>query len=319
MICSPYPAFSVVHGMYIVIPITIISAVVALAGNSLVLLVILRRDCLRSQPAYQFIASLSAADILVSSLAQPLYVTMLFNEDCWLKRISHFVGSLSSGASALGILIVSIDRFIFITKPLHYFMIVKPARVYAALVYIWLSAVAIALLPYYDGVKLFHIVVFSATIFNYFCIGYCYATIYRIVSNRVNDDLANKQIKSRRQRQATWTIAFVVLAMAVCWLPYTITSFVWSLNVHAWPPDSYIISVYFWLLALGHWNSSINVLIYNLKNKELRSAVMFFLGIRCRDECNRSTSNNANEQSRKIASERSIPKNEETLIVDNLA
>ena len=317
MICSPYPAFSFIRAMYFVIPITVISAVIALIGNSFVLLVIVKREYLWSQPAYQFIASLASADILVSSLAQPLYITLLFKGDCWLKRISHFVGSLASSASALGLLIVSIDRLIFITKPLHYYMIVKPARVYIALVYIWFNAVAISLLPYVAGIRNFHIVVLSATVINFITIGYCYATIYRIVSHRVNADLTRNQSRSRRQRQATWTIAFVILAMVICWLPYIITSFVWSLDVARWSPDSYIISVYFWLLALGHWNSSVNVLIYSWKNRELRSAILLFLGIKLANQNSLSISNNANDQnpglSRKLKAT-----NDEQLIVDSL-
>ena len=294
------------------IPISMVSAVIALAGNSLVLVVIIRHECLRSQPAYQFIASLAIADILVSSLAQPLYVALLFNQDCWLKRISHFLGSLSSSASALGLLIVSIDRFIFITKPLHYYMIMKPNRIYVALCYIWVSAVAIAFLPYAVGIKVFHIVVLSATILNYFITGCCYSTIYRIVSNRVHDDLASNQCRSHRQRQATRTIAFVILAMAICWLPYIITSFVWSLNIQHWSSDSYIISVYFWLLALGHWNSSINVLIYGWKNKELRSAVVLFLGIKVTGGGSFSLSG---YQDPKLLSERPKPNRDKMLIV----
>ena len=318
MICSPYPAFSFIQAMYFVIPITMISAVIALVGNSFVLLVIVRREHLRSQPAYQFIASLATADILVSSLAQPLYVTLLFDGDCWLKRISHFVGSLASSASALGLLIVSIDRLIFITKPLHYYMIVKPARVYIALGYIWLNAVAISLLPYIAGIRNFHIVVLSATMINFATVGYCYWTIYRIVSQRVNADLTSNQSRSRHQRQATWTIAFVILAMVICWLPYIITSFIWSLDMARWSPDSYIISVYFWLLALGHWNSSVNVLIYSWKNRELRSSVLLFLGIRLGHENSLSFSNNANDQNPGMLSRKHVANNDEQHFVDSL-
>lgn len=283
MFCSPFPASSGIQGMYIVIPITTVSAIVALFGNCLVVYVIIKRETLSSQPAYKFIGSLAAADILVSAVSQPLYIALLLNKGCWLARIGHFVGSLSSSASALGLLIVSIDRYIYITRPLHYFMIMKPIRIRVALAYIWSCAVAISFLPYLVGMEIFHAVLLAATIFNYFVIGYCYVTIYRVVSCRVSGDSVEVQNKDRRQRQATRTIAFVVFAMVICWLPYIVVSFIWSLDVSYYQPSSTIISVYFWLVALGHWNSSVNVIIYGWKNKELRSAILSFFGIRIND------------------------------------
>eukprot|EP00112_Aurelia_sp_Birch-Aquarium-sp1_P017858 Seg4180.1 transcript_id=Seg4180.1/GoldUCD/mRNA.D3Y31 product="Histamine H2 receptor" protein_id=Seg4180.1/GoldUCD/D3Y31 len=283
--CSPYPHFDTVKGMYVVIPITLLSAIIALIGNASVLFVILRNEALRTQSAYRFIASLSTADILVSSVAQPFYVAILVlgsHYSCWLERIGHFCGALTSASSTLAILIVSVDRYIFITKPLHYHMIMSSGRVYAGLAYIWVSAVLVSFLPYITGIKIFHIIVLSAAILNYCITSYCYFIIYRVVARRVDDDLISRQNKSRRQNQATRTVAFVLVTMAVCWLPYIIGSLIWALDVNHWTPNSNMMSVYFWLLALGHWNSSINVLIYSWKNTELRTALKKFIGYKSR-------------------------------------
>ncbi|XP_065053828.1 octopamine receptor beta-1R-like [Rhopilema esculentum] len=308
--------------MYFVIPITLVSAVVALIGNILVVIVIMRREPLRSQSAYKFITSLAIADILVSSVAQPLYVSVLMSGSgsyCWLERVSHFFGSLASSASALGLLIVSIDRYIFITKPLHYHFLMTPFRVWFALIYIWVSAVLISLLPYMAGKKAFHIVVFSATILDHFVTGVCYLTIYRVVTMKVSDDLINNQNKSHRQRQATRTVAFVLLAMVICWMPYITASFVWGINIEKWAPDSAMISVYFWLLALGHWNSSVNVMIYSWKNTELRSSLKSFLGIRSQENENLSSNNHNNSNQNQIAPQKAINQSRpETLTVESL-
>ncbi len=287
MFCSPYPDFTDIKGKYYVIPITLISAVIALIGNALVLTVIIKHDGLRSQSAYRFIASLSFADILVSVLAQPLYVLVILpgsGHNCWLERVSHFVGSLSSSASALGLLIVSIDRLFFITRPLHYYSIMTSLRVKIGIAYIWVNAVFLALLPYITSIKAFHIVVFTATIANAIVTGYCYSTIYLVVSRSVGDEVINMQNRSRRQHQATRTVAFILLAMAICWLPYIVSSFVWALRKNEWGDDAPIISVYFWLLALGHWNSSVNVVIYSWKNSELRIAIKRFIGMKERED-----------------------------------
>ena len=163
-------------------------------------------------------------------------------------------------------------------------------RVYAGLAYIWVNALLVSFLPYMTGIKIFHIIVLSAAILNYSVTSYCYFIMYRVVVRRVDDDLISRQNTSRRQNQATRTVAFVLVAMAVCWLPYIISSFIWALDVKHWTPDSSIMSVYFWLLALGHWNSSINVLIYSWKNTELRKALKAF--IRYRSRLNEDLSSN---------------------------
>eukprot|EP00794_Sanderia_malayensis_P003421 gene3422-3912_t len=282
MQCSPYPEFVSIDGEYVVLPITMISAIIALIGNVLVLTVIIKHEALRSQPAYRFIASLSIADILVSVLAQPLYVAVLLSggSNCWVKRTGHFFGTISSSASALAVLIVSIDRLILITKPLQYQRIMTSLRVKAGLAYIWCTAVLISLTPYIVSIKTFHTIVLSATIFNYVCTIYCYLTIFRVVRKKVSNDVITLQNTSRRQHQATRTVAFVLLAMVVCWLPYVLCSFVWALNKNKWTKDATITSLYFWLLALGHWNSSVNVFIYSWKNKELRTAMKRCVGMR---------------------------------------
>ena len=297
MICSPYPSFAEIEGRYVVMPITMMLAVIALTGNVLILTVILKYEALRSQSAYRFIASLASADILVSLLAQPLYVTVLklgSNNSCLLKCVSHFVGTLSSSASSLGILIVSIDRYYFITRPMHYHAIMTPFRVNIALGYIWITSLFLSSMPYIVGMKSFHIIVFTATLASLVITTYCYYTIYRIVTHKVGDEIITAQNKSRRQHQATRTVALVLLAMTVCWTPYIACSLVWALDIQGWTENAGIKSVYFWLLAIGHSNSALNVLIYSWKNTELRAAMKRFLGIG--DAKREPMSSNMNEE-----------------------
>ena len=275
--------FKEVAGFYIILPVTLIFAILASAGNILVFIVIMRHESLRSQSAYRFIASLNIADILVGMLAQPLYTAIIISgggEYCWMERAAHFVGSVSSAASGIGLVCVSMDRYIYITKPLHYQEIMTEKRVIVALIYPWTVAVFSAFMPYITGVKAFHIFLFIAMFLDTAVMAFFYITILKVVRGKVSD---SDQPQGKRQSQATKTIAFVVLAYGICWLPFVTVSFVWSLNIPDHSPGSALVSAYYWTLALGHWNSAMNVTIYGWKNTELREAAKKFVGFKSQD------------------------------------
>ena len=282
MFCSPYPTFREISGSYFIIPATLIFAVLACIGNILVFTVIIRHDTVLSNATYKFIASLNIADVLVGMMAQPLYTATLItgsNKYCWLERTAHFVGSVSSVASGVGLICVSMDRFLCIMKPLHYHQIMTDKRVIAALIYPWSMALFCAFMPYMTSLKVFHTFVFGAMFLNTAVMGSFYITVLKAIRGS-NPAKSGSRTASRRQMQATRTVVFIVLAYVVCWFPYATTAFIWSSNKQKYSHDSVIVDLYYWTLALGHWNSALNVMIYSWKNTELREAVKRYLGIR---------------------------------------
>ena len=100
------------------------SSVIGTLGNLLVIAALVNDRRLRSSTDY-FIASLSVADLLVTSLYQPLSVFRLYffrtlQEHGIFRGIMGFVGFLSALASVTSMFVITIDRLVSIVKPLRY-------------------------------------------------------------------------------------------------------------------------------------------------------------------------------------------------------
>ncbi|XP_043982283.1 histamine receptor H2a [Gambusia affinis] len=77
-----------------------------------------------------------------------------------------------------------------------------------------------------------------------------------------------------RDHKATLTLAAVIGAFVVCWLPYFILFTVLGLKEH---PDPGIVPEFPIVLWLGYANSALNPLIYGALNKDFRSAYAHLL------------------------------------------
>ncbi|XP_037833237.1 histamine H2 receptor-like [Kryptolebias marmoratus] len=80
-----------------------------------------------------------------------------------------------------------------------------------------------------------------------------------------------------REHKATLTLAAVIGAFVVCWLPYFILFTVLGLKEH---PDPGIVPEFPIVLWLGYANSALNPILYGALNRDFRSAYSHLL--RCR-------------------------------------
>ncbi|XP_062250090.1 histamine receptor H2a [Platichthys flesus] len=81
-----------------------------------------------------------------------------------------------------------------------------------------------------------------------------------------------------REHKATVTLAVVIGAFVVCWLPYFILFTVLGLKEH---PDPSSVSAYSPVLWLGYTNSALNPILYGALNRDFRSAYAHLLRCRC--------------------------------------
>lgn len=81
-----------------------------------------------------------------------------------------------------------------------------------------------------------------------------------------------------REHKATVTLAALIGAFVVCWLPYFILFTVLGLKEH---PDPSSVPEYSIVLWLGYANSALNPILYGALNKDFRSAYTRLLGCRC--------------------------------------
>ncbi|KAM3612174.1 uncharacterized protein V6R79_004048 [Siganus canaliculatus] len=81
-----------------------------------------------------------------------------------------------------------------------------------------------------------------------------------------------------REHKATVTLAAVIGAFVVCWLPYFILFTVLGLREH---PDPSTVPEYSIVLWLGYANSAFNPILYGALNRDFRSAYNHLLRCRC--------------------------------------
>ncbi|XP_070819037.1 histamine receptor H2a [Chaetodon trifascialis] len=81
-----------------------------------------------------------------------------------------------------------------------------------------------------------------------------------------------------REHKATVTLAAVIGAFVVCWLPYFILFTVLGLKEH---PDPSTVPEYPIVLWLGYANSALNPFLYGALNRDFRSAYAHLLKCRC--------------------------------------
>ncbi|XP_019644435.1 PREDICTED: LOW QUALITY PROTEIN: alpha-1A adrenergic receptor-like [Branchiostoma belcheri] len=124
--------------------------ILTIAGNVLVVLAVCLERSLRTNIGYFYI-NLAAADLLLGCLVLPFSATReLLNY--WpfgeaLCELWAAVDVLCCTASIFSLCVISLDRYIGVTRPLHHNMIVTKRRVVLILFAVWATSAAISVGP----------------------------------------------------------------------------------------------------------------------------------------------------------------------------
>ena len=105
-----------------------------------------------------FILSLSGADLVVGIFLIPLRLNSLFHAP-WSKtaywcRLSISFNILNLLASMLSLLLISIERMIYVTEPMKYHLIVTTRRSIIAIISVWILAFNISFVPIFTEAAL---------------------------------------------------------------------------------------------------------------------------------------------------------------------
>uniref|UniRef100_A0A3Q2QPT6 Histamine H2 receptor n=1 Tax=Fundulus heteroclitus TaxID=8078 RepID=A0A3Q2QPT6_FUNHE len=247
-----------------------------------------------------FIVSLAVTDLLLGLLVLPFSALLQLSDEWPLGPVfCNFYISMDvmlCTASILTLLAISVDRYMAVTMPLRYTSLVLPWRVAVALVSVWTVSVAVSFLPIQMGwntvngtvqnhgpwaserrcrFELNRPYVLTDSLLTFYlpllAMCWTYLQILRIARAQA------KRIISTRDHKATLTLAAVIGAFVVCWLPYFILFTVLGLKEH---PDPGIVPEFPIVLWLGYANSALNPVIYGALNRDFRSAYAHLL--RCR-------------------------------------
>ena len=129
------------------IPITIL----AIFGNLLTIVAVIKTRSLRARHAFLPTTSLAFSDLFFSLLCCPVnYVTTLMDKkgiNPIFCRINGFLGILFCLSSILTLSILSLDRYVCIVKPFRYEIWITSKRIKIVLVLQWIFSALIALVP----------------------------------------------------------------------------------------------------------------------------------------------------------------------------
>ena len=272
---------------YPVILINIIGSLLGSLSNILLWFVVLKNTRLRTLSNY-FILNLSIADLLVTAVTQPLFITynIFLMQGRYLETIEKaysMVACFSCIASILNITSISIDRLIVLKYPLKKRTILTKRRGLEMMVVTWfLAAVYTILSCVFQETKIW----ISLTL-GYFTV--CYITIISahthmyIVSHRF---VRRRKQQVRRysfstmaynkDRQAAKTIAINLAVLTLAWLPYG-AGLVVCVATGLRMKQRYINP----LLTAGFLNSCFNTFLYSWRNREFRETFTNLL--KCQD------------------------------------
>ena len=235
---------------------------------------------------------LAVTDLLVGLISQPLYVTILFsrfttwNENVAIVLADGFFFRLLPAVSLLTSAAISVDRLLALLLGLRYRHTVTLRRVWVVIVCIWLISAPPATGDiFFEYPKLYDIAfwLFSALItFSLLVSVFSYVKIFKTLRYRQVQVHGNSQQGQRpngggnqlniaRYKKTVYSIAWVQLALLICYFPYNLMVFLRLVGKLPFSTEIYLIWELF--VTLLYLNSSLNPALYCWRIRDVRQEV----------------------------------------------
>ena len=230
--------------------------------------------------------SLAVSDVGVGLLGQPLYTSLLVNllqqssPRCYtylaFKIVSHFF----STSSFLGVVAVSVDRFLAVHLHLRYQEHVTHKRVVAVVISLWLFSGIVSLLILWNLHYTQRLILSICGVIGFLLTAVVYIRIY-LVARRHNNHIQTLQLGDLQQRtnemahfasliKSAVGIFYIYLVFLVCYLP----SFIGMATLRIYNRNIPFKAFFLFSVTLVFLNSSLNPVIYCWKMRHIRHAIM---------------------------------------------
>ena len=273
--------------------INIFLAITASLGNALILIALHKVTSIYP-PTKLLFRCLAVTDLLVGLISQPLYVTILFprfttwNVNVAIPRADDFFFGLLTVVSLLTSAAISVDRLLALLLGLIYRHTVTLRRVWVVIVCIWLiSALPATGDTFFEYPKLYDIAfwLFSALItFSLLVSVFSYVKIFKTLRYRQVQVHGNSQQGQRpngggnqlniaRYKKTMYSIAWVQLALLICYIPYIVLRFLSLLGMLDKQLSTEISILLELFLTLLFLNSSLNPALHCWRIRDVRQEV----------------------------------------------
>ena len=216
--------------------------------NSLVLIMVAKRRSLRAIPTNIILASLALSDLLTGLLSIPLFIICNIIRQENICYAATLVLRFTSVSTVLHLVLATVDRYLVIIHALRYYSLVTKKRVYAAIAFVWSTAVFMSLIQAtwmtpdtmgIDGNPPEHVKIKEIR-YDIFCLvalfglplcfmAFTYGRIVLVVLQQRRNIQKNSvpgwqetRKRNRREWKAVTIFAIMLLLYVVCWLPYFI-------------------------------------------------------------------------------------------------
>ena len=232
--------------------------------------------------------SLACSDVAVGLFSQPLYTFFLINwlrldnPGCNTQQVRTISTILFSGASFLGVVAVSVDRFLAVHLHLRYQELVTHRRVVIVVIVIWVYNAFLSLMILWELLGTRDLLGMINFAFSFIITLVVYIRI-NLTMRRHKNHIQSMQIRNEAQSEeiknftvlikSTVGIFYVYLVFLICYLPYLICKAV----LQIYGPSIVLKKLYLYSLTFVYLNSSLNPVIYCWKMKHIRHAIIDIL------------------------------------------
>ena len=232
--------------------------------------------------------SLAISDVAVGLFSQPLYTFSLINglrlrnSGCITKEVATISGYLFSTASFLGVVALSVDRFLAVHFHLRYQELVTHKRVVVVVISKWLYSAFISFMIFWVLPGTRQLINSVAVALGFIVTLVVYIRIYLTVRRHKNqihsmqvqevahsDEIKNLIIIIK----STVSLFYVYLLLLICYLPF----FICSALIRMYGSSIALKQFFLYSMTLIFLNSSLNPVIYCWKMRHVRHAIVNIL------------------------------------------
>lgn len=282
----------------------------AVLGNLIIVLTVFGEKFERT-PNKTIMGSLAVADLLTGLFATPSslfarVVVSRFTCEALTRQILFMPVFVFCGISVFHLITLTVDRFIAISFPLRYPLIMTPGRVKRILLSVWIIGTLMGVMPslgsldhpdqwvcgtsnYKAGAVTVHSLMLSALAPIFCTILLCfYARIFSVAHKHMKevskrrragmDGAVVMKLESKSRIKATVTAVLVVAAFGICWFPGAAKNII---EILLEPSERVQFTYQTVAEFFGYSNSAVNPIIYASRNKMYRDTFIRILRILC--------------------------------------
>ena len=232
--------------------------------------------------------SLAFSDVAVGLFSQPIYTFFLVkwlqleNINCNTYQVLNISGYLFSTASFLGVVAVSVDRFLAVHLHLRYQELVTHKRVVVVVITKWLCSAFVSSIVSWGLLSTRNLMESVVAGFGFIVTFVVYIRIYftvrrhknQIHSMQIQEVAHSDEIKNFVSLiKSTVSIFYVYLLLLICYLPF----FICVAVVRIYGSSIALKQFFLYSMTLIFLNSSLNPVIYCWKMRHVRHAIVNIL------------------------------------------